>query len=159
MNHSSAPSPVVYISRKETFSASHRFLNPDLSTDENEFLFGKCTNRNGHGHNYKVKVTLRGKQDPKASDTPGDFSADRGDVAVLKTRVIKSPNLMGWLYWRFTAINAENRGNGHTWRMRRSAILFADRGDRRKSQSLHRAHLAIFTDRGDRRIKSPSVWL
>ena len=38
-----------------------------------------------------------------------------------------------------------------------SAILYADRGDRRKSQSLQRAHLAIFANRGDRRIKSPSV--
>ena len=38
-----------------------------------------------------------------------------------------------------------------------SAILYADRGDQRKSQSLHQAHLAIFADRGDRRIKSPSV--
>ena len=38
-----------------------------------------------------------------------------------------------------------------------SAILYADRGDRRKSQLLHRAHLAFFADRGDRRIKSPSV--
>ena len=40
-----------------------------------------------------------------------------------------------------------------------SAILYADRGYRRKSQWLHRAHLAIFADRGDRRIKSPSVSL
>ena len=40
-----------------------------------------------------------------------------------------------------------------------SAIVYADRGDRRKSQSLHRTHLAIFADRGDRRIKSPSVSL
>ena len=39
------------------------------------------------------------------------------------------------------------------------AILYADRGDRRKLQSLHRAHLAIFADRGDRRIKSPGVSL
>ena len=31
-----------------------------------------------------------------------------------------------------------------------SAILFADRGDRRKSPSPHRAHLAIFADRRDR---------
>ena len=38
-----------------------------------------------------------------------------------------------------------------------SAILYPDRGDRRKSQSLLRAHLAIFADRGDRRIKSPGV--
>ena len=58
------------------------------------------------------------------ADTPGDFFADRGDMAVLKTRMIKPPNLMGWLYWRFTAINVENRGNGHTWRM--SANLIAD---------------------------------
>ena len=45
------------------------------------------------------------------------FFADRGDVAVLKTHVIKSPNLMGWLYWRFAAINVENRGIGNAWRM------------------------------------------
>ena len=38
-----------------------------------------------------------------------------------------------------------------------SAILYADRGDRRKSQSSHRAHVAIFAERHDRRIKSPSV--
>ena len=40
-----------------------------------------------------------------------------------------------------------------------SAILYANRGDRRKSQSLHGAHLAIFADRGDRHIKSPSASL
>ena len=38
-----------------------------------------------------------------------------------------------------------------------SAILYADRGDRRKSQSPHRAHLEFFADRSDRRIKSPGV--
>lgn len=68
MAHSSISlTPVVYITRKETFSASHRLLNRGLSLKENEFLFGKCTNANGHGHNYNVKVTLRGKQDPTTS--------------------------------------------------------------------------------------------
>ena len=38
-------------------------------------------------------------------------------------------------------------------------ILNADRSDRRKSQSLQRAHLPIFADRGDRRIKSPGASL
>ena len=52
------------------------------------------------------------------------FFADRGDVAVLKTHVIKSPNLTGWLYWRSAAINVENRVNGYTWRM--PANLIAD---------------------------------
>ena len=64
----------------------------------------------------------RKRSPPIDADTPGDFF--RGDVAVLKTHVIKSPNLMGWLYWRFAAINVENRGNGHTWRM--LANLIAD---------------------------------
>ena len=41
-------------------------------------------------------------------------------------------------------MRVENRGNGHTWRM--PAILYADRGDWRKLQSLHRAHLANFAD-------------
>ena len=55
------------------------------------------------------------------------FFADRHDVAVLKTHVIKSPDLMGWLYWRYAAMAIEvieNRGNGHTWRM--PANLIAD---------------------------------
>ena len=39
------------------------------------------------------------------------FFADRGDVAVSKSHVIKSPNQMGWLYWRFAAMTVENRGN------------------------------------------------
>ena len=58
------------------------------------------------------------------ADTLGDFFADRGDEAVLKSHVVKSPNLMGWLYWRFAAMTVENRGNGHTWRM--PANLIAD---------------------------------
>jgi 6-pyruvoyltetrahydropterin/6-carboxytetrahydropterin synthase len=28
-------------------------------------IFGKCNNANGHGHNYKVTVTLRGPIDPR----------------------------------------------------------------------------------------------
>ena len=60
---------------------------------------------------------------PTDADTPGDsVFADRGDVAVLKTHMMKSPNLMGWLYWRFAVINVENRGNGHTSRMPANSI-------------------------------------
>ena len=35
------------------------------------------------------------------------------------------------------------------------AILYADRGDRRKSSGVSGAAIAIFADRRDRRIKSP----
>ena len=56
--------PVVYITRKESFCASHRLHSPKLSDEENRLIFGKCNNKNGHGHNYIVKVTLRGPVDP-----------------------------------------------------------------------------------------------
>ena len=49
------------------------------------------------------------------------------------------------------------RFGAHSRKYEYYAILCADRGDQRKSQSLHRAHLAIFADHRDRPIKSPSV--
>jgi len=57
-------SPIAYITRKESFSASHRLHNPKLSDEENRLIFGKCNNKNGHGHNYSVKITVCGPVDP-----------------------------------------------------------------------------------------------
>ncbi|KAI6203208.1 6-pyruvoyl tetrahydrobiopterin synthase [Aphelenchoides besseyi] len=56
---------MVCLSRRETFSAAHRLHNPELSAAENRALYDKCNNENGHGHNYEVKVTLRGPIDIK----------------------------------------------------------------------------------------------
>ncbi|XP_077644196.1 6-pyruvoyl tetrahydrobiopterin synthase isoform X2 [Lonchura striata] len=41
-----------------------RSFSKSLSDEENLKLFGKCNNPNGHGHNYKVVVTVRGEIDP-----------------------------------------------------------------------------------------------
>ncbi|XP_071034767.1 6-pyruvoyl tetrahydrobiopterin synthase isoform X2 [Parasteatoda tepidariorum] len=41
----------------------HSLNNKDLSSEGNKSLFGKCNNPNGHGHNYKVEVTVKGKVD------------------------------------------------------------------------------------------------
>lgn len=51
--------PIVYMTRTENFSAAHRLHNPRLSANENQKLFGKCNSPNGHGHNYKLEVTIR----------------------------------------------------------------------------------------------------
>ncbi len=51
----------VRITRAEEFSASHRLYSQGLSEHENEKIFGKCANPNGHGHNYRIEVTLRGE--------------------------------------------------------------------------------------------------
>jgi len=55
----------VYLTRKAEFSASHYYHNPDLSPEENQRLFGKCNNLNGHGHNYTLEVTVEGEVDAK----------------------------------------------------------------------------------------------
>lgn len=55
--------PVTILTRRETFSASHRLISPLLSEKENEAMFGKCYRPNGHGHNYVVEVSVRGKLD------------------------------------------------------------------------------------------------
>jgi 6-pyruvoyltetrahydropterin/6-carboxytetrahydropterin synthase len=52
---------MIYVTRRVTFSASHRLFNPRLSDKENEELFDKCANRNGHGHNYIMEVTVVGE--------------------------------------------------------------------------------------------------
>ena len=55
---------MVYLTRRADFSASHYYHNPDLSAEENQRLFGKCANLNGHGHNYTLEVTVKGVVDP-----------------------------------------------------------------------------------------------
>lgn len=47
------------------FAASHRLHSDKLSTAENERIYGKCNNPNGHGHNYIVEITVRGEPDPR----------------------------------------------------------------------------------------------
>jgi 6-pyruvoyltetrahydropterin/6-carboxytetrahydropterin synthase len=52
---------MVYVTRRATFSASHRLYNPNLSEEKNFEVFGKCANPNGHGHNYVLEVTVGGE--------------------------------------------------------------------------------------------------
>jgi len=55
--------PMMRLSSKFEFSASHRLHNPQMSDEENRNCFGKCNNPHGHGHNYEVQVTLKGSPD------------------------------------------------------------------------------------------------
>lgn len=55
---------MIYITRKFHFSASHKVHNPAWSDEENFRVYGKCSNPNGHGHNYVLEVTVAGEIDP-----------------------------------------------------------------------------------------------
>ena len=58
--------PVVTATRVLRFNAAHRIHNPELSDDENRRIFGKCNNPNGHGHNYRLEVSVRGPVDERS---------------------------------------------------------------------------------------------
>ena len=54
----------VAVFRKEHFNAAHRLFNPSWSDNQNEKIFGKCSNPHYHGHNYELIVSLVGEPDP-----------------------------------------------------------------------------------------------
>jgi 6-pyruvoyltetrahydropterin/6-carboxytetrahydropterin synthase len=54
---------MILLTRKAEFSASHYYWNEAWSAEENERVFGKCANKNGHGHNYTLEVTVSGEVD------------------------------------------------------------------------------------------------
>lgn len=56
--------PLVYLTRKEQFNAAHKLFNPNWSDQENERVFGPCANKNWHGHNYDLWVTVKGHPNP-----------------------------------------------------------------------------------------------
>ncbi|MDX2001285.1 MAG: 6-carboxytetrahydropterin synthase [Chitinophagales bacterium] len=55
---------IVYLTRKEHFNAAHQLYNPDWSIERNNEVFGKCANKNWHGHNYDLFVTIKGTPHP-----------------------------------------------------------------------------------------------
>jgi 6-pyruvoyltetrahydropterin/6-carboxytetrahydropterin synthase len=56
---------MIFLTRRATFSASHFYWNPAWNAEKNEQVFGRCANRNGHGHNYTLEVTVSGEPDPE----------------------------------------------------------------------------------------------
>src|SRR5947199_4879508 len=72
---------MVYLTRKEHFNAAHRLYNPKWSDEQNDIVFGKCANKNFHGHNYNLFVTVKGEPD-----------ADTGIIMNLKelSQIIKA---------------------------------------------------------------------
>tara|TARA_Y100000768_G_C23965143_1_gene677453 strand:- start:1147 stop:1554 length:408 start_codon:yes stop_codon:yes gene_type:complete len=53
----------VTVSRKAHFNAAHKLFRSDWTDDKNFEVFGKCSNKNFHGHNYELIVSLTGEID------------------------------------------------------------------------------------------------
>ena len=55
---------MVYLTRRERFNAAHKLWVKDWSKKKNKAVFGKCANKNWHGHNYDLFITVKGTPDP-----------------------------------------------------------------------------------------------
>jgi len=78
-------SGMMRLTQSFEFSAAHRLFCAELSDAENRRLFGKCSNPNGHGHNYVLEVTVCGTH----GERKGTF-ADIGHMdRVVLERVIE----------------------------------------------------------------------
>jgi len=75
---------MVFITRREQFSAAHKLFREDWTLQKNVEVFGKCANPNWHGHNYQLFVTVRGEQNPDTS-----FVANLSEVSnIVREKVI-----------------------------------------------------------------------
>ena len=54
----------MIITARLTFSAAHRLHNPKYDAQWNRDTYDKCDNPKGHGHNYGIQVSVRGRIDP-----------------------------------------------------------------------------------------------
>lgn len=53
----------IHLERRYRFSASHLYWRTEWTEEENRRAFGRCATRPGHGHNYRMHLTVRGEVD------------------------------------------------------------------------------------------------
>ena len=56
---------MIFVNRQEHFNAAHKLYNPNWSEEKNNAVFGPCANKNFHGHNFNLIVTVCGDPDPE----------------------------------------------------------------------------------------------
>jgi 6-pyruvoyltetrahydropterin/6-carboxytetrahydropterin synthase len=77
--------PTTYLTRSVRFCAAHRYHRPEWSEERNRAVFGPCANPHGHGHNYRLEVTVAGEPDLLTG-----FCVDLGALdALLRREVVE----------------------------------------------------------------------
>lgn len=98
---------MIYITRKEHFNAAHKLYNPAWSEEQNNTTFGKCANKNWHGHNYDLFVTVKGEINPNTG-----FVINLKDLSTLikidVTEVLDHKNLNLDVKGMYTMPSTEN---------------------------------------------------
>jgi 6-pyruvoyltetrahydropterin/6-carboxytetrahydropterin synthase len=75
---------MLRLTRRFSFSASHRLHSAALGTAENACTYGLCENI--HGHNYRLEVTVSGGVDPRTG-----FFCNVLELAAVVQRLVIEP--------------------------------------------------------------------
>jgi 6-pyruvoyltetrahydropterin/6-carboxytetrahydropterin synthase len=54
----------MIVTARLDFSSAHRLNNPERDPEWNRRTYDKCFNPAGHGHNYIIQVSVKGKVNP-----------------------------------------------------------------------------------------------
>ena len=76
---------MIRVIHRYDFSAAHVLARADWSDAENRRVYGKCANPAGHGHNYRVEVTVEGELDARTGHV---LPPERLD-ALVRERVLR----------------------------------------------------------------------
>ena len=73
-----------FLTRRVRFSAAHRYARQEWSDEKNREVFGLCSSPHGHGHNYRLDVTVQAPIDAQTG-----FSFDLGALdRILREEVV-----------------------------------------------------------------------
>ena len=135
----------IRITRVVGFSAAHRYHVESLSEEENRRVFGKCNRPHGHGHNYRLEVTVGGPVDPVTGMVmnladldrllrdqvvePLDHSFLNYDIEYFAAIVPTCENIVLWLKDRLDPALDAIGISLKTLRLYESDVLFAEVGE------------------------------
>jgi 6-pyruvoyltetrahydropterin/6-carboxytetrahydropterin synthase len=77
---------VTFLTRRVRFAAAHRYYREDWSEVRNRETFGACSNPHGHGHNYRLDVTVQAPVDGSTG-----FSVDLQALDSILQDEVRSP--------------------------------------------------------------------
>jgi 6-pyruvoyltetrahydropterin/6-carboxytetrahydropterin synthase len=80
-----AGAPVVELTRAYQFLAAHRLHTSRFGPAENARIYGRCNNPSGHGHTYRLEVTIRGPVSPETGWVEGGPTLE----AVVRAQILQ----------------------------------------------------------------------
>ena len=134
---------MVYLTRIERFNAAHRLWVHEWTEEENFAMFGKCANKNWHGHNYHLHVTVKGKPDPikgfvidakKLSIIIREYATDKLDHCNLnldvdfipKTMQPTTENLVILIWQQLAPVIAAEGATLHKLKLQETDTIYAE---------------------------------